>query len=239
MAKKEGRSEIMNWLVIGVIVLILAATMAGAKRGFVKTIFSFTSVFVSMLIVLFIRQPVSDLVREQTGIYASIENGISTFVGEKTQSVQGNSAGVTDNVINSLNLPQVLKSALAESNSKAIYGQNGIRSITGYITEWLTELAFQAVCYVISFMLVWVCLRLVTGVLSGVVKLPIIHQIDCIAGAVCGLCTALIIIWIGGIAVTACATSQWGQEALVLIKKSSLLTLLYDNNYLLNTLLTR
>ena len=35
----------MNWLVIAVIVLIVLATLAGAKRGLVKTVLSFASLF--------------------------------------------------------------------------------------------------------------------------------------------------------------------------------------------------
>lgn len=227
----------MNWLVIGVIVLIIAATMTGAKRGLVKTVLSFTSVLLSMVIVLLIRQPVHDFIKEKTKIYVSIENGITSFVEEKTQAIGSTSSSAAETVIDSLNLPDVLKNALKESNSSEVYKQSKISSVAGYICEWLTNLAFQAVCYIISFIIVWILLRLVTGLLSGVVKLPMLHQIDCLAGAVCGLFTALVVIWIGGIAVTAFATTQWGRNALSMIERSRLLTFLYDNNYLLNTLL--
>lgn len=98
-------------------------------------------------------------------------------------------------------------------------------------------MAFEAVCCIISFVVVWILLRIVTMVLAGIVRLPVLHQIDCIAGAVCGLCTALIIIWIGGIVVTAFAAQDWGREALSMITQSTLLTFLYNNNFLLNALL--
>lgn len=42
LAEKE-RCDSMNWLVIAVIVLIVLATLAGAKRGLVKTVLSFAS----------------------------------------------------------------------------------------------------------------------------------------------------------------------------------------------------
>lgn len=227
----------MNWLVISVMIVIVLATLAGAKRGLVKTILSFASFFLSMVIVLFIRQPVAEFVKSQTGIYTTIENGISSFVEEKTEALKAGQANAVDAVIDSLNLPDLLKNALKESNSKAVYEQKGIQSAAVYIAEWLTGLAFQAVCYVISFVLVWILLRIVTGLLSGIVRLPVLHQIDCLAGGVCGLFIALILIWIGGIAVTAFATESWGREALSMIGQSRLLTFLYNNNYLLNTLL--
>ena len=187
----------MNWLVIAVIVLIVLATLAGAKRGLVKTVLSFASFFVSLVIMLFVREPVSDFVKDQTGIYAAIETSVSSFVEEKTQEIQAGQAQLTDKVIDSLNLPDVLTKSLEQSNSKAVYEQRGIQNIAAYITGWLTDLAFEAVCCIISFVVVWILLRIVTMVLAGIVRLPVLHQIDCIAGAICGLCTALIIIWIG------------------------------------------
>ena len=215
----------MNWLVIAVIVLIVLATLAGAKRGLVKTVLSFASFFVSLVIMLFVREPVSDFVKDQTGIYAAIETSVSSFVEEKTQEIQAEQAQLTDKVIDSLNLPDVLTKSLEQSNSKAVYEQRGIQNIAAYITGWLTDLAFEAVCCI------------VTMVLAGIVRLPVLHQIDCIAGAICGLCTALIIIWIGGIVVTAFAAQDWGREALSMITQSTLLTFLYNNNFLLNALL--
>ena len=188
-------------------------------------------------IMLFVREPVSDFVKDQTGIYAAIETSVSSFVEEKTQEIQAEQAQLTDKVIDSLNLPDVLTKSLEQSNSKAVYEQRGIQNIVAYITGWLTDLAFEAVCCIISFVVVWILLRIVTMVLAGIVRLPVLHQIDCIAGAICGLCTALIIIWIGGIVVTAFAAQDWGREALSMITQSTLLTFLYNNNFLLNALL--
>ena len=141
----------MNWLVIAVIVLIVLATLAGAKRGLVKTVLSFASFFVSLVIMLFVREPVSDFVKNQTGIYAAIETSVSSFVEEKTQEIQAGQAQLTDKVIDSLNLPDVLTKSLEQSNSKAVYEQRGIQNIAAYITGWLTDLAFEAVCCIISF----------------------------------------------------------------------------------------
>ena len=100
---------------------------------------------------LFVREPVSDFVKDQTGIYAAIETSVSSFVEEKTQEIQAGQAQMTDKVIDSLNLPDVLTKSLEQSNSKAVYEQRGIQNIAAYITGWLTDLAFEAVCCIISF----------------------------------------------------------------------------------------
>lgn len=129
--------------------------------------------FVSLVIMLFVREPVSDFVKDQTGIYAAIETSVSSFVEEKTQEIQAGQAQLTDKVIDSLNLPDVLTKSLEQSNSKAVYEQRGIQNIAAYITGWLTDLAFEAVCCIISFVVVWILLRIVTMVLAGIVRLPV------------------------------------------------------------------
>ncbi len=227
----------MNWLTIAVIAVIVLATLAGAKRGLVKTVLSFASFFLSIVIMLFVRQPVADFVKEKTEIYTTIEDGIGNFVGEKVQALQSSKDQIADQVIDSLNLPDILKENLEKSNDAAVYAQKGANNVAVYITGWLTDLAFQAVCSVISFLVVWILLRIITLLLSGIVQLPILHQIDCIAGAVGGLFIALLLVWIGGIVVTAFATTDWGREALSMITQSSLLTFLYNNNVLLKLLL--
>ena len=176
----------MNWLTIAVIAVIVLATLAGAKRGLVKTVLSFASFFLSIVIMLFVRQPVADFVKEKTEIYTTIEDGIGNFVGEKVQALQSSKDQIADQVIDSLNLPDILKENLEKSNDAAVYAQKGANNVAVYITGWLTDLAFQAVCSVISFLVVWILLRIITFLLSGIVQLPILHQIDCIAGAVGG-----------------------------------------------------
>ena len=98
-------------------------------------------------------------------------------------------------------------------------------------------MAFEAVCCIISFVVVWILLRIVTMVLAGIVRLPVLHQIDCIAGAICGLCTALIIIWIGGIVCDCICSTRLGTRGTSMITQSTLLTFLYNNNFLLNALI--
>ena len=102
----------MNWLTIAVIAVIVLATLAGAKRGLVKTVLSFASFFLSIVIMLFVRQPVADFVKEKTEIYTTIEDGIGNFVGEKVQALQSSKDQIADQVIDSLNLPDILKESM-------------------------------------------------------------------------------------------------------------------------------
>lgn len=228
----------MNWLTIGVVVFIILITAIGAKRGFVRTVLSFTSFLLAMLIVSFAREPVAQALETHTEIHSSIEEGISRFVENSLgQNAEASSADSTAELINSLPLPQVLKQSLTENNSKEVYSQLGVSKLSDYIVQWLTELAFQALTYLATFAGAWVLLKILSLVLDQLTHLPVIHQLNSLAGAVFGLLTALIVIWIGALLVTACASTQWGSDALAMIEESALLSFLYNNNALLGGLI--
>lgn len=234
--KKKGVIKV-NWLTIVVIITMVLAVVAGAKRGLVETVLSYVSIFVSLIVILFVRQPVSDLVKDHTELYTTIEDGVSVFVEESTKALEIKQVQITDAVIDSLKLPDVLKLALEQSNDKAIYKQKTLQSVLTYITEWLTNLILQAICCVIGFIIVWILIRILMKFLEGIMQLPVLHQIDCIAGGIGGLLIELFMLWIFGIVVTAFAATQWGHNVLTLIMQSKLLTFLYNNNVLLKALI--
>lgn len=228
----------MNWLTIGVILWIILMTAIGAKRGLVRTVLSFTAFLLALVIVAFVREPVANALKEHTAIHDSIEKGIGEFVEGSLNSAAGQSgAGTGKEVIDALPLPQLLRESLAENDSSEVYLELGVSSVSDYVVQWLTELAFQAVTYLITFLAAWILLKILSLVLDQLTHLPVIHQLNSLAGAVFGLLIALIIVWIGGLVVTAFASSQWGIEALAMIQESPLLSFLYNNNILMNGLI--
>lgn len=227
----------MNWLAVCVVLFIILMTLAGAKRGFVKTVMSFASVLITLLLVSFVREPVAEALKEHTQLYSDIESGIGEFIDGQISTAAGSQSLAEDTVIESLPIPQILREALQKDNSQSVYQQLGVSNAAEYITAWLAGLAFQAICYVLTFVGVWLLLRILTLVLDLISRLPGIHQLNSLAGGVCGLLLALITVWIGGILVTAFATAQWGREALLLIEESPLLSFLYNNNYLISGLI--
>lgn len=220
----------MNWLTIAVIVFLVLMTVFGAKRGLVKTVLSLTAFALALVIVAFAHEPVANMLRENTGIYDSIEEGITQFIEGRTQ----NASETGEEIIDQLQIPGILKQSLAENNSKAMYSQLGVKKTADYVVAWLTNLAFGAITYLITFVGAWIILKIVTIILDHLTKLPVIHQLNSFAGAVIGFLIGMIIVWVGGLIVTAFASAEWGRQALAMIQQSSILSFLYNNNIFVN-----
>jgi len=223
----------MNWLTIAVIVFLVIMAGYGAGRGLVKMIMSFAAVLLTLLIVSVVYEPMEQIVKSQTTIYESIESGIHLFVAKGTDTM----AKGTEELLDGLMLPDILKESLLREDMPGNYQDMGVTDSYGYVIVWLTELVFSALIYVASFILVRFALWILTVILNMIVKLPGLKQLNSLAGAVLALGMAVVLLWVGCLIITAGATSSWGQEAMRLIEESTLLSTIYNYNYLLSDIL--
>jgi uncharacterized membrane protein required for colicin V production len=51
-----------------------------------------------------------------------------------------------------------------------------------------------------AFFLIWLALRMVTVLLDTLAQLPVLHYINKICGAVCGVVQGVIVVWLGALA---------------------------------------
>ena len=77
-----------------------------------------------------------------------------------------------------------------------------------------------------------IILKAILIMLDIISKLPILHQVNILAGATAGAIEGLVLVWIGFIIITMLGSTTFGQEALGLINDNELLSYLYNNNIL-------
>ncbi len=90
--------------------------------------------------------------------------------------------------------------------------------------------------YLGLFVAVWLLIRLLIRVTDLVARIPIIHGLNQIAGAVLGLALALVFIWLAALLVRAFAGTAVGGQLQAQIEESRFLSFLYRNNVLVTLL---
>ncbi len=225
----------MNWLTIAVIVFLVIMAGYGAARGMVRMVMSFAAVLLTLLIVSIISEPLGEILKTQTTIYESIETGIGTLVGESAENAADSLISGTQAILENLKLPEILKESLIREGITENY--QGASNAASYVTGWLTDLVYSALVFVGSFILVRFVLWVATMIICAIMRLPVLKQLNSLAGALFGLMLAVMLLWIGCLIVTAGAATLWGQQAMQLIEESELLRLIYNNNYLMSDIL--
>lgn len=222
----------MNWLLIAVIVIIAANALIGMKAGLIKTVFSLCSMIAAIVLTWWISPIVNDYMKGNVKIYNAISEKVEKILpfsdDEYKESEQ-------DAFIDELHLPKSIKDSLKENNKAKVYQEMelGINNFKGYVCSYLTGVIINAISFIITFVVILILLWVICIALDLVSKLPLLHQINKLAGLAAGFVHGLVIVWILMILLTVFGSSSFGQEAMQIIEEDAVLSFIYNNNFLL------
>lgn len=208
-----------NALAIGVVAFLIIMVLWGMKRGLIKMLVSTVIMIASMLATAILFIPVSAIV-EKTPIADSVKDNISKVVLE---------ADVVDiDSISNLNLPETVTLKLQDgaADTQAVVAE--------YVADKLGTMIIDAASFLIVFVIVYIVLRVLAGVLNIVAKLPGIHALNKLAGAIVGFVWGFALIWVMCLILPAFASHEWAMNLSEQINNNQFLTFIYNNNLLVN-----
>ena len=107
-------------------------------------------------------------------------------------------------------------------------------SQTEFINEMnLPELLRNGISFLISLLMSTIMVRSITWMLNLVTRLPVLHGMNKVAGALLGAVKFLIVIWIIFLALTIVCNTKAGEAALQIVKKDCILSFIYDRDILI------
>ena len=215
----------MNWMLIVVLGIIVISALLGMKVGFIKTAFSLVSMIIALILTVWLSPYVNDLLKNNEKINDKINDqvGVMLSLKEKEEIAPDQEA-----FIKSLPLPKSFKDTLVENMDE----RKG--DLKDYIAEYITGVIINALAFALTFIAILVILWIISLALNIISMLPIIHQINKLAGLAAGLVQGLVIVWVLFICLTVFGGSKFGQDAFVMIEESVVLSLIYNNNMLLS-----
>ncbi|MDD3173860.1 MAG: CvpA family protein [Herbinix sp.] len=220
----------MNWLLIVVLAILVVNSLIGMKVGMIKTIFSLFSMVIALGLTIWISPHVNDFMRGNDKLC----NYISTKV-EKVLPLIEEKADKNDQVslIEGLSLPQSLKNSLIENNNAEVYKELSVNGFNGYISSYLMGIIINALAFSVTFITILILLWVISIALDIISMLPLLKQINKTAGLLAGLVHGLVVVWLFFIVLTVFQSSELGQKAMAMISEDQILSLIYNNNFLL------
>lgn len=179
---------------IVIILIVLFFVLIGKKRGFALSLLSTCSIILSIVISLFLYQPVETYLRENTELKEQISNAIISSMNNEDKSDQEstneNQQGESEEkgFFNSL-----INNYVNLGKEKAEETKNQVVQQTA---ENITENILKVLSFVIVYILVTLILLILKFALKIFTKLPVINQIDKIGGIVLGFAEGVIIVYI-------------------------------------------
>lgn len=217
----------MNWLVICVIVLLALCIFWGWYKGFIKMMFHFLAVALALALAAMLCQPLAKAVAKQESIMSSIKKSVTSSLkldkfADKTT--------LTDDEIEELDLPEVVKQQLKENNTERGFELFDSKSASDYIATLIANIIIRAGCFVVLFFVFVAIIYLLGIALNLVSKLPGLNLVNRLSGAVVGLFIGAVLVLMFFTAVTALGHTKFGQKSVDAIEENSILSTVYNNN---------
>jgi uncharacterized membrane protein required for colicin V production len=216
--------------------------------GFIKSVFSLLSTIAVIIITILVSPLVTNMLKTNETISGAIQGKLEQVI---------DLSGVAENLspeeekdptafIDGLNLPESIKNTIKDSlagtmeekkEDAAAFVGDKLNSLEKYICELLTNVILNAIGFFVTFLVTAAGIALLCFVLDLLSKLPVLHQINTVAGVVMGALEGLVVLWIVFIVITMLGSTSFGQACMELISESKILSFLYDSNILSKFLL--
>ncbi len=238
----------MNWLLIVALAIIGVCAFAGWRAGFVKSVFSLVSTIAVIIITILVSPLVTTMLKSNESIYGAITSKLENVI---------DLTGIAENLspeeekdpaafIDGLELPEsikeTIKNSLVETMEEkeaqaAEFVGNQLDSLEKYICELLANIILNAIGFFVTFLVAAIGIAILCFVLDIISKLPVLHQINTLAGIAFGALEGLVILWIVFVVITMLGSTTFGQACMTMISESKILSFLYDSNVLSKILL--
>ena len=133
-------------------------------------------------------------------------------------------------------MPEFIRDLLKTNNNADMYEALGISEFSEYVSNYITCLILNAISLVVSFLVLYIILRIVGCMLDMMSRIPVVNGLNKIGGFIFGLLNGVVYLWIACIIITIFSATSWGQYIFAQINDSVILSFIYNNNYLLELL---
>ena len=173
--------------------LIILLTVIGYRRGLLRSVFGLISFAVSYLLAWRLYPHMSSLLRD-AGLYGWLQQSVAGFMNlDRAAEVP---PAMQAGVLAQLPLPEFLTGAITAGNNPEAYLALGVSTLGGYISGYFANAVLNLISMILVFAVAFALMRLVSGALGFVSKIPVIGVFNRLGGLALGLAEGIVLVWV-------------------------------------------
>lgn len=244
----------MNWLIDGIaIIIIVIAAFSAYRKGFVRTFFGLITVILAIVLASIFHKNLAAYIKDTTDLDEWINSVIVETTGNISEDVNKTSkrentdtgsifdmaqyasdSNLYDTIdVSALipeegflnSLPDVLSEKMGLDEAKQNAGLN--------ITTKISDAAINVLSWFIIYLVAQIILNIVVAILDGIMSLPLLREINNIAGLGIGILIGVFRIYIILAVIYFIATVVNISPVMNVLNNSTLVAAMYNNNLLL------
>ncbi len=226
----------MNVLLVVIVAFFGINALAGMKRGLIKTVFSMFSVIVALLATAFLSPVLTQWLQGNENVMEYfVEKADAVLPFDEVESMLNleKKEAEQKRFLDSLPLPESIREQLVQNNSRDFYKTLEVDTFRAYLCNYIACMIISALSFVATFVAMLILLKVLCFSLDLISKLPVLNQVNHLLGMAAGLAYALLLVWVGGVILTALGSTEAGSSLMKQVNDSAFLSFLYNNNPLM------
>ena len=170
----------MNWTFLITLLILIICTVVGAFRGLIKTVYSLIIIVAVTVLTTIFAPKLTTYLKNNTTWDDALQSKTESFLRDRGILSDGRQIDLDE-----LPVPDSIKNKI--SGGVADYSGKTAEIYNNFVVETVSGIIFSAIVYIVMFVLL-LALAGVIGILLNVIeKLPVLKQINKLAGGAAGL----------------------------------------------------
>lgn len=191
----------MNAIDIAILAVIGISVIYGFYHGFVRTVASVAAALVSIGAAFLLGPRVAAYFIGNTGVTGVLSTYTDAVVRVKdlvlaSTNVAGISQATVQSVLASVSLPKPLADVLQQNLLSQAFAGTNVTTVGGYVSNTIIASAAQVLCYLLCFVAAYLLCTVIISVVQHVIEVPILKQLDWLAGGAFGLIRGVVFVYL-------------------------------------------
>ena len=191
----------MNIVDIAILVILGVSVVYGIYKGFVHALLSLACGLISIVVAFSFGPKLADIISGKATISSTLATYTDaiTRVGDydlATTPVDQLSDDVISRVLASVSLPEPLNGILKNNLQRRAFEGTGLTTVNDYVSNTVVRVAVNVISFIVCYALCHLILSMLVNLIAHVFKLPLLRQLDWLAGGVFGLLRGSLIVYV-------------------------------------------
>lgn len=180
--------NIIDYVIIG---LIAVSVLIGLYRGFISSVLNTGGCLISLLAAFKLGPMLAQTIQSNPELqrtlltYTDASNRVGDLATSVTKVSTLSADGISQ-IVTKVHLPEPLSSLLQSNLTHQVYGDTAT-TVSEYVSATVLSACINVICFVVCFILVFLGLSLLVNLIRAVFRLPVLKQLDSLAGGAFGL----------------------------------------------------
>lgn len=191
----------MNIIDIVVLVILAISIAYGLYKGFLHSLLSLACGLIALFVAFTFSPKLAAYVSGSAGVSSTLATYTDAVARVGDYSLASSSVDIlSDDTVNlilaNVNLPDTIENVLEKNLKGRTFQSIGLNTVNDYVSNTIVSIAVNVLCFIVCYAAAYLVLSLIVNLIHHVFRLPLLKQLDWLAGGVMGLLRGCVLLYI-------------------------------------------